>query len=148
MADMDLSQKEANDLMAMEKCRIDDAEWNFPGPGQRVMIPLLSSDRRENFFLDVTRGTVKLTKATFQNRARQVVVLLRLDIDGPPHRNPDGEEVDCPHLHIYREGHGDKWAIPAPPELSVANAGLYALLESFMKRCNVTNPPVIQGGLF
>jgi hypothetical protein len=38
---------------------------------------------------------------------------MRLDLDGPPHRNPDDEEIPWPHLHVYREGYGDKWASPA-----------------------------------
>jgi hypothetical protein len=42
--------------------------------------------------LDVTRAEIKLTKATYQNRARAAIILLRLDLDGPPHRNPDGRE--------------------------------------------------------
>ena len=91
---------------------------------------------------------VKITKVTFQNRARQVVVLLRLDIDGAPHRNPDGTEVGCPHLHIYRQGYADKWAFPAPPELLSDTGSPYEVLVLFMKRCNITLPPNIQRGLF
>ncbi|MFW9280162.1 DUF6978 family protein [Glaesserella parasuis] len=26
--------------------------------------------------------------------------MVRLDIEGPPHRNPDGEEIICPHIHL------------------------------------------------
>ena len=65
---------------------------------------------------DVTRAQIKLTKATYQNRARQAIILMRLDLDGPPHRNPDETEIPRPHLHIYREGFGDKWAIAEPVE--------------------------------
>src|SRR5438046_1727577 len=114
MADIDLTQDEADELMAMEKRAGDEREWLFPGPGDSITIPLTSLDKRENFMLDVTRGQIKLSKATYQNRARVAIILLRLDLDGPPHRNPDGIEIPCPHLHIYREGLGDKWAIPAP----------------------------------
>jgi hypothetical protein len=38
---------------------------------------------------------------------------MRLDLDGPPHRNPDDQEIPCPHLHIYRAGYGDSG--PSPP---------------------------------
>jgi hypothetical protein len=97
MADIDISQVEADALIAMEKHRIDDREWLFPAPGERLAIPLTSIDKREQFMLDVSRGQIKLTKATFQNRARQAIILMRLDLNGPPHRNPDGVEVPCPH---------------------------------------------------
>src|SRR6266436_3806404 len=99
MADIDISQSEANSLIAMEKHRIDEKQWSFPAAGDRLAIPLKSADERENFVLDISRGQIRLTKATFQNRARQAIILLRLDLDGPPHRNPDGREVPCPHLH-------------------------------------------------
>ncbi|HYW40058.1 MAG TPA: hypothetical protein VE957_18250 [Terriglobales bacterium] len=114
MADIDLLQAEADALIAMEKHRIDDTWREFPSPGGWLAIPLTSSDKRENFMLDVTRSQLKLTKATYQNRARQVVILMRLDLDGPLHRNPDGQEVRCPHLHVYRQGYADRWATPAP----------------------------------
>jgi hypothetical protein len=91
---------------------------------------------------------VKLTKATYQNRARQAVILMRLDLDGPPHRNPDGEEVPCPHLHLYREGFGDKWAVPAPTTIYGNVKDLHSTFLAFMNQCNVTITPKIQWGLF
>ena len=113
MADANLTQAEADALTAMEKRRSDETEWQYPDLGGYVTIPLVSMDRRESFLLDLRRGRIDLTKGTYQNRGRQVVVLARLDFGGAPHRNPDGEEIRSPHLHLYREGYGDKWAIPA-----------------------------------
>jgi len=147
VADIDLTQLEADNLIAMEKHRITDDDWNFPNPGDRLTIPLQSADRRESFTLDVTRGAVKLTKGTFQNRARQAIVLLRLDIEGAPHRNPDGVDIPCPHLHIYKEGYGDKWAITAQ-DLVSNDGSLFSSLTLFMERCNITQPPRVHGGLF
>jgi hypothetical protein len=149
MADIEIPQAEADALLAMEKLTLeDDKEWNFPGPGEALTIPLTSTDKRENFNLDITRGRIKLTKATYQNRARQAIVLMRLDLDGPPHRNPDAEEIPCPHLHIYREGYGDKWAMPAPSDRYMNTRDLFATFEAFMRQCNITKVPVIQKGLF
>lgn len=148
MADINLTQEEADALMQMEKRRVDDQQWLFPAPGGRVAIPLISVDKRESFVLDVTRSQIKLTKATFQNRARAAIILMRLDLDGPPHRNPDGEEISCPHLHIYREGHADKWAIPAPTDKYPNPSDVFLTFEVFMQDCNITEPPRIQKGLF
>ena len=143
MADINITD-EADALMEMEK-RCADERMVFPLPAE-VAIPLTSVDKRENFMLDVTRAQIKLTKATYQNRARAAIVLLRLDLDGPPHRNPDGEEIPCPHLHIYREGYGDKWA-SAP--LPVSNTlDLFLALETFMQECNITGPPAFRKGYF
>lgn len=148
MADLNLTQDEAQRLISMEKQAVSQKEWLFPSPGDRLVIPLTSADRRETFLLDVTRFQIKLTKATYQNRARSAIILYRLDIDGAPHRNPDGEEIACPHLHVYREGYGDKWAIAAPLDRFPNTADLHSTLDAFMRHCNVTEPPLIQKGLF
>ncbi|MGA2194472.1 MAG: DUF6978 family protein [Bryobacteraceae bacterium] len=148
MADINLTQPEADALIAMGKIRVDDKQWSFPPPGERMTIPLTSSDKRENFTLDVTRAQIKLTKATYQNRARQAIILMRLDLDGPAHRNPDGADIPCPHLHVYREGFGDRWAIPAPPDKYPNTQDLFPTFEAFMKHCNITDPPQVQPGLF
>jgi len=73
---------------------------------------------------------------------------MRLDLDGPPHRNPDDEWIPCPHLHVYREGFGDKWASTAPIERYTDPTNLGAMFHAFMKHCNVNKPPQIQVGLF
>lgn len=148
MAEINITQDEADKLMAMEKKAVDQQKWTFPGPADRIIVPLTSADRRENFLLDVTRSQIKLTKATFQNRARVAIILYRLDIDGAPHYNPDGQLVPCPHLHTYREGFADKWAIPAPADKFPDTTNLFSTLHDFMKHCNVTEPPRVERGLF
>jgi len=148
MADINLTQAEADALMAVEKQRTNDDQYDFPWQGGNLIIPLQSPDRREQFLLDISRGRIDLLKGKFQNRARQVVVLVRLDFGGAPHRNPDGEEVGCPHIHIYREGYGDKWAILAPSEHFGRTSDVFGTLEDFMRYCNITQPPKIQRGLF
>lgn len=148
MADIDITQEEAERLIAMDKCAVEQKAWNFPGPGDRIAVPLISLDKRESFVLDVSRFQIKLTKATFQNRARVAIILYRLDIDGAPHRNPDGQEIPCPHLHRYREGYGDKWAVPAPIDRFPDTTDLLSTLEAFMKHCNITEAPSVQKTLF
>src|ERR1035437_1901951 len=117
----------------------EEREWLFPAPSDAVAIPLTSLDERESFMLDVTRAQMRLTKATYQNRARAAIILMRLDLDGPPHRNPDGVELPCAHLHLYREGYGDKWAIPAPLAIYSNTLDLFSTFEAFMRQCNITD---------
>jgi hypothetical protein len=100
MADILLTQAEADALFAMDKVRTDNTQWKYPRAGEHLSVPLTSVDKRENFALDITRSSIKITKSTHQNRARQAIVLMRLDVDGRPHRNPDGVEIPCPHLHV------------------------------------------------
>jgi hypothetical protein len=148
MADLALTQAEADALIAMEKHRLDDQQHQFPWHGEKLTLQLQSPDRREKFLLDVDRQKIDLSKTTLQNRARQVIVLLRLDLGDRRHQNPDGQEVGCPHLHGYREGFGDKYAIPVPVEVFSNTSDPFAALFDFMRYCNITEPPDIQRGLF
>lgn len=148
MADMNITQAEADALIAMPKVRTSDGPWNYPSLGGLISIPLVSPDKRENFLLDIRKGRINLSKGTYQNRSRQVIVLVRIDFGGSVHRNPDGAEVQCPHLHLYREGYGHKWAMPLPADLFPDAADVMNLLDTFMRYCNIVEPPIIQRGLF
>lgn len=148
MANHDLTQAEADALLRMEKRRVDETEYDYPGFGGRVTVPLASTDRREAFLLDIRRARIDLAKGTYQQRGRQVVVLVRLDFGGAPHRNPDGEEIGSPHIHLYREGYGDKWAAPVPGDRFVNVNDPWQTLEDFLRFCHVVDPPVIRRGLF
>ena len=148
MAEINLAQSEADTLISMEKVKVDDQNWDYPGLGGRISIPLVSKNKRENFILDISRGKIDLLKGTYQNRARQVVVLVRLDFGGQPHRNPDGQDISSPHLHIYKEGFGDKWAVPVPTDRFSNMSNLWQTLEDFMRYCNITELPNIERGLF
>ena len=66
---------------------------------------------------------------------------------GAPHRNPDGKEILCPHLHVYREGYGDKWAIPVPCNFSNSMTA-WQIMNEFMDYCKVITKPIIHEELF
>ncbi len=143
----DLPQADADALLATQKKRESETRYEFPAPGSKLSVPLLSMDEKEAFLLDMERYRIKLTKVKFQNRARQIVVLARIDLNGAPHRNPDGEEIPCPHLHTYREGFGDRWATSLPADrFSDPNDRWQTFLE-FLTFCNVIEPPIIDQGL-
>lgn len=148
MADLNLSQPEADALLAMEKHRVNDDVHNFPTEGKSLTIPLHSADRHEHFLLDLSRGRIDLRKVKMQTRGRQVVVLARLDLGGAPHRNPDDEEIPAPHLHVYREGYGHKWAVRVPAEHFRNLADVWTAYEDFLRFCNITQEPKVQRELF
>ncbi|MES0335449.1 MAG: hypothetical protein SFH39_03685 [Candidatus Magnetobacterium sp. LHC-1] len=146
--DINLSQTEADALIAMHKYCINDDRIDYPNFGGALRIPLVSEDKREDFMLDITRGRIELSKSTFQNRARQIFVIVRVDLGGSPHRNPDGTEILCPHIHVYKEGYGDKWAIPLPLDRFTNPNDQWQTLQEFMRFCNIVRPPSIEKGLF
>lgn len=148
MTDINLMQAEADALIAMEKHRANEDRNGFPMAGQSLVIPLHSVDNREQFLLDLSRSHIDLAKVKMQKRGRQVIVLVRLDLGGAPHRNPDGAEIPTPHLHVYREGYGHKWAMPVPLDRFNRLGDLSATLDDFMTFCNVKRPPHIERRLF
>lgn len=143
MVNINLTQAEADALFTMKKIRINDKHHRYPSQGGTLRIPLKSENKREKFKLDITRGKIELSKGTLQNRARQILILARLDYGGPPHINPDGNEIPCPHLHLYKQGYGDKWAIPAPTNFFKNINDHWETLQDFMKYCNITLQPII-----
>ncbi|MDP3960870.1 MAG: hypothetical protein Q8Q26_12575 [Pseudorhodobacter sp.] len=143
-----LTQAEADALFAIEKHRVDENRWRLPDTGGGIVVPLVSADEAEAFHLDISRGRINLAKGKIQKRARTTVVLARIDFGGAPHRNPDDEEIACPHLHRYREGYGDRWAFPISPDVFTQPTDHWQTLVDFMRFCNVTRPPEFDRGLF
>jgi hypothetical protein len=142
----DLSQAEADALLRMEKYRVDATAHAFPDLGGHTQIALQSQNQRESFSLDISRRRIALT-TKYQTRGRQSVVLARLDFNSP-HRNPDDTEVGIPHLHIYKEGFGDKWAYEVPADMLKNPFDAWQVPLDFMSYCSVVEPPNISRGLF
>lgn len=156
-----LTQSEADALFAMPKRPKSSGSYTFPHAGSKLNIECVSLDGREIFLFDINRSGIKVTKCTYQKRARQIEILRRLDIDGPPHPNPvvvsvpldflapyNGIEIPCPHLHIYVKGFAHRWAIPAPAELVNSNSNLYNVMENLLRYCNIQEMTDIKRGLF
>lgn len=143
-----LRQNDADALIAMRKRAETQKTYNFPDLGGSITVPLISTDERERFRLTVGRGYVKIEQISFQTMAHGVVVLVRVDIEGPPHRNPDNEIVPTPHMHLYREGYGDRWAVPLCLSRFSNVSCQVSTLFDFMEYCGVEELPSIQTGLF
>ncbi len=147
MSNSDLTQFEADNLIKMPKYYKDkQRRYIYPNIGE-ITIRLLSVDEKEEFLLDIWKGKIAL-KSKYQTRGRKVFVLIRLDLNGAPHRNPDGEEVAGTHIHLYREGYEDKWAYPVNSAKFPNLGDLWKTLHDFMDFCNIQKMPVIDRGLF
>jgi len=114
-------------------------------PGVDETYELATLDDRERFLLDIWRGTLRLTKLKFQNRVRTVVVLVRLDVDGAPHTNPDGQRLAGTHIHLFREGYDDRWAYPVDAKLFTLLSDPATTFQEFCRFCKIESPPPIQG---
>jgi Family of unknown function (DUF6978) len=140
-----LTQPEADQLMTMTKHFVRSPATITIAPGADDTYELAGPGERETFFLDVWRGTLRLSKLKFQNRARTVVVLARLDIDGAPHTNPDGQWLSGTHLHLFKEGYDDKWAYPVDPKVFTVPSDPGKTFKEFCSFCNIESPPPVQG---
>ncbi len=152
-----IEQGDADFFFGMEKFPDEEKEYQFPNSGGKIIIPFTSIDKRENFLFDIYRGSVKVTKVAYQNRVRKAFVLRRLDFDGSPHPNPEvdvvpleilkpynGKEISSPHIHLYVEGFGERWAVPAELFLNLSGKDIYEVLFTFFDYCNVKKMPVIK----
>lgn len=113
----------------MDERRTDDTARRFPARGGALILPLIPAGRREQFSPDLRRGRT------------------RIDLGSRPHRNPDGEKNGSPHLHLYREGFGDKWAYPLPSDSSDPSDS-WQTPEEFLRFCDTAVVPKIQRGVF
>ena len=113
----------------------------FPMPTQQEVIEVQSDDmNRDKFLFYINRkGQYNLKKCTYLSRYNNTYNLLRIDINGPPHDNPDGTTVECPHIHIYKEGYNLSWAYPLNSVIKTNPKDLIQVLIDFLKYNNVKN---------
>ena len=145
---MELTQSEATAFIAMDKIPANDKLIELPDFGGSISVLLKSQNGPEDFILDYRRNQIKFSKRTHQLRARKNIGLVRLDLNGPPHRNPDKQKIGSSHLHLYREGWGLKWAKQIPKKDFPHLDNTYKTLKDFLKYCHIIKEPNFNWGLF
>lgn len=136
-----LLQAEADRLRAMDKELTRVPQLVLPPTGHKQVWPARSLDGTEAFLVDTNRSNATL-KITFQERYLVTEILVRLDLSGSAHTNPDRTVVPCPHVHIYREGYNDGWAHPVPVDLDTSSGDPLLILHNFLVYCHfVAIPP-------
>jgi hypothetical protein len=140
-----LAQVEADQLIAISKHFIQPPPTISIPPGTDDTYELAGPGDRERFLLDVWRGTLRLSKLKFQNRVRTAIVLVRLDVDGAPHTNPDGSFLLGTHIHLFREGYDDRWAYSVDASVFRLLSDPGTTFHDFCSYCKIESPPPIQG---
>ena len=105
--------------------------------GADLVYALYSTDLRESFYLDLYRPTKNPAKLKVQLRAVSDDILVRLDVNGSPHTNPDRVRKGKTHLHTYREGDGDDWAETLDPALFSSPNDPVTAFTDFCRYCNI-----------
>lgn len=129
-------------ISCLKKIKKTDTPFEFPMAGESKHMDLCSEDKKHEFIVDVNRrGSINLTtKCTYQGRYQRDTILMRLDINGPPHTNPDGSQFGGTHLHIYHEGLGDRVAIQIPNEFVHKDSLIDTLIDflTYFKAVNAS----------
>lgn len=145
---MAITQSEYDFLMNQTKVFDDSLTPIELGPAPIHWTRQINSlSSKDVFLIDFHRGSIEISNYTINKRYRQSIILLRYDKDGR-HTNPDGEKLEGPHIHLYKEGYNDKFAYP----ISVIGIEVSDQMETvFMKIlyfCNVKNIPSIEIPMF
>ena len=144
--DAEMTNSEFKKLMALTKIFVKD-NIELPRNGEFETYDLESRESRAKFYLDIDRrGRIELSKFKMQNRyAVTKQPLVRIDIDSPPHRNPDGTLTSRNQIHIFRETDNDTgnlpWAydlgtvIPVKPDQD--RIDFMTIFSRFCEYCNI-----------
>ena len=125
---MYLTKDEIENLLNMlKKVKYDETYFKIPKKGNKAVLDVLSLDEKIKFIINITPGSKRSNnkKITYQERYLKDTVLLRLDIAGPYHTNPDRTTISGNHLHVIREGEIDD---------------KIETLINFLEYCKIQNP--------
>lgn len=137
-----MSDEEFKRLMSMQK-HISDDKIVLPKAGEKAdPICAVSDSSSDVFIIDIDRrGTISISKKKLQERhGNTQTKMIRLEIDAPPHTNPDGSKLSRNHIHIYSEKYGLAMAYDLDgfdETLFKDTANFYSLFLDFCKYCNI-----------
>lgn len=151
---MELSQQEANTLIAIEKYLTTPSKGKIPPLGKKQSFPIHDKNK-EKYKTIMYRGNRNSKKVSYTLLYQGRIVLIRVDLNyNSPHQTTvDGElmPANTPHIHFYDEEHYDKIAHPLPSKFSHTD-DIVQTLYDFLSYSNVINLNdlriYVQGGLF
>ncbi|MEC0310139.1 hypothetical protein P4H67_25630 [Paenibacillus lautus] len=138
-----LNQNEVNELLSMLKSLRNNNRVTFPTSGESIALEAESNSTNDKFLIDINRKGQITFRCTYQTRFKKSNILLRLDLQGPAHTNPDMTKIPVPHLHIWREGFEDRWAYPLGDHIDTDPENLVNVLIAFLEYNNFTEVPSI-----
>lgn len=97
-------------LISLKKVFEKIDKVSLPHPQEGKIYNLFCRESKDEFIFDLSRkGTIEL-KQKAQLRLGKSVPIVRLEVNCPPHLNPDGTMTSRNHIHIYKENFDLKWA--------------------------------------
>ena len=139
-----IPQPRADAFLAARKIKATETDFRLTSTILKpVSIPLIApAIAGEAFSLDVTQKRIVLKLKCQLRNTTHSVILARLDF-ASPHRNPDGTSVGVPHLHVYREGYGDRFAYEVPPGMLKNPDDPLQVLLDFLATYNIERNGIV-----
>lgn len=134
--------EEAQGLIQVLKKIMGTDAFSIPKQGSKAAIDLVSVfSNSDKFKVDFNRSSmIRKDKYTLLLRYGKDQGLLRVDIGGANHTNPDGTIVPCPHIHKQTQDTGmwDAWAYSLPVVFGNVQDRIDTI-KQFLEYCNVNN---------
>lgn len=148
-----MTNEEFSTLLGLSKV-FSKPSIKLPTAGNTGVYDVESTSSNDRFFLDVDRSSrIELSKFKVQHRyAATKLPLVRIDINSPPHTNPDGCRLSRNHIHIYRETENDTGNLPWAYDLESIDmfaekaTDFMSIFYAFCEYCNISTDD-IQGVL-
>ncbi len=125
-----------------------DGSISLPTQNERRFYTLKSEDGTDHFELNIERKTkIELRKIKI-NHSYFKEPIIRLEIDAPPHQNPNGIFTERNHIHVYKEGFGMSWAYNLSDfhdELFLLPENFFCVFNDFCVYCNIELDAKLQG---
>ncbi len=136
-----MTKDKAQELIQVLKLLLKTGVYEIPKIGTTDRLPLRSlQSARDRFDVYINRkGKIDPKKYTLLLHFCEED-LLRIDVHGTNHHNPDGTIVPCPHIHMRTRdtGHWDSYAYDLPAVFGDAE-DCATTLRDFLQYCNVNN---------
>lgn len=87
--------------------------------------------------LTVYRGRINEVKISLTKLVQKTIVLVRVDVNGPYHSNPDGESIGPNHYHLYDETFKDRFAYELDEKYFKNIDNIGDIFNSFCRFCNI-----------
>lgn len=141
---LELSEEEAGDLIQELKDSVI-SEFDMPEGKQRGKgFEVIGKESESEYRIDLYRGIIDYDKHSVNARLMKGgVVLMRLCVGGHPHTNPDGTVIAGTHLHIYKAGHGARFAYP----MDISSPDFINDTILLLNRFNVVKKPHFNDGM-
>lgn len=140
-----MSNEEFEILLLLNK-QFVKSKVNLPIKGESNTFDIISKKTNDKFYLDIDRsGRIELFKLKIQTRyVLTKLPLVRVDVNSPPHLNPDGTKTSRNHIHVYRETINDTGNLPWAYDLETfgifsSNINFFDFMQVFYRFCEYCN---------